>query len=256
MHSLSAFFWYVTLFCLFLPSHPAQASACRSSGLFFHQIPPFCIHYHHIAQMSNKRSSGYRPTRSFPPTRRTHSAQTSYKHSSGLIFSFKPFTSASITFPSSPDECLSLIWAIFSPDPSFLFPQPSHQAQMSIVARSGCFFFFHLSPDLSFPSHLRSHLTQTSCKRSSGCIFNTVFSSAVPPLSQPHPAQTSIKHSSGLFFSPLPFTSTTVMISISPGDKHLSVLSFRRIFLFDLIQSRRATSARLAHSVFLPYCLM
>ena len=207
-------------FCLFLPSHPAQASACRSSGLFFHQIPPFCIHYHHIAQMSNKRSSGYRPTRSFPPTRRTHSAQRSYKHSSGLIFSFKPFTSASITFPISPDECLSLVWAFFSPDSPFHFPTISYSPDERLSLVWAVF-----SLDLSFLSHLPSHLTQTSYKRSSGCIFNTAFS-----LPQFHLSLNLIqlrRASStrlGYYFHLYPSPPSSVTISISPDERQAHLI--------------------------------
>ena len=200
---MHVFFWYVAFFFVFFRHLIQPRQDKRSSGLFFHQIPPFCIHYHHIAQTSNKRSSGYLPTWSFPPTHRTHSAQTSYKHSSGLIFSFKPFTSASITFPSSPDECLSLIWAIFSPDSSLSFPQPSHPAQMSASRSFGLFFFSPFTGPL-IPVSLTISCDPDELQALVWLHFqHGLFSSTVSPLSQPHPAQTSIKQ----FFSHLPFTS-------------------------------------------------
>ena len=157
--------------CFFFFCHliqPRRALVARLGYSFTRS--PFRIHCHHIAQTSNKRSSGYLPTRSFPPTlqliqpRRVtstrlgysfhlnpspqpllhpQSAQTSACHSSGLSFHRIPsFVSPTISY--SPDKRLSLIWAVFS-------------------------------LDLSSLSHLQSHLTQTSCKRSSGCIFNTAF---------------------------------------------------------------------------------
>ena len=83
----------ISLF-LFLQSHPAQASACRSSALSFYQIASFRLPHHLIAQTSYKRSSGYLSNTAFPPTFLTtspsHLAQTSYKYSSGLFFCFNP----------------------------------------------------------------------------------------------------------------------------------------------------------------------
>ena len=126
MHIFWVFFGTSLFFCLFfLPSHPAQASACRSSGLFFHQIPlshplpSYCPDEQQalVWLSSNTVIPSHSPT---------HSAQTSYKHSSGLFLSLKPITSASLTSPISPDECLSLVWAFFSRIPSFVSPTISY----------------------------------------------------------------------------------------------------------------------------------
>ena len=89
-----------------------------------------------------------------------------------------------LSISSSPDECLLLVWAVF------------HQTSHS----------FKLSP----------HPTQKSYKRSSSFTFNSAYSST--SLST-HPAQMSFKCSSGLFISPLPFSSTFIMISINPDEQ-------------------------------------
>ena len=98
----------------------------------------------------------------------------------------------SLTISYSPNECLLLVWAIFSLDPP---PLPSSTCYQPDELQVLVWSSFHLGP--STPLSVSS-------------------------------AQMSFKHLSGLVFLPQPFTSTLLTISISP-DK-LQVLVWLSVF--------------------------
>jgi hypothetical protein len=156
IHSLGLFFGKSLYFILFLPSHPAQTSDKRSSELSFYQISPFPS----FTVLSPRRATSARlvifSTRPFPPLlSSSHPAQTSYKHSSGLFFLPRPFTSASFTIsisPLCPDKRQALVWAILSPDPSLSLPLPSHPAQTTACRSSG--LSFHWTSHFCLTYHL------------------------------------------------------------------------------------------------------
>ena len=95
-----------------LPSHIAQMSACHSFGLSFHSLP---CHQPDKLQALVWLSFQLGPSTSLSVS----SAQTSFKHSSGLSFHRILFAS------SRPDELQVLIW-LFVFDLAFFFCLPFH----------------------------------------------------------------------------------------------------------------------------------
>ena len=82
------------------------------------------------------------PFASGSPPLLSHLAQMSNKHSSGLFFT-SLFASTSLTISTSPDKWQALVWAIFSPHPSPPPPLSSHPTQTSNECLS--VFFIHLT---------------------------------------------------------------------------------------------------------------
>ena len=147
-----------------------------------------------------------------------------------LILAPNPFFFASLTISSSPDEHLSLVWAIFSLDP---FPQSFPFTSLTVLsirrATSTHMLIFSTQPfPQPFPHLSRSHPAQMSLKHSSGLFFFASTLHLNPPydLNQPicspdtsllpYPVQTSYKHSSDHLFSTQPLSSPPLPFHASP----------------------------------------